>query len=201
MLNGVQTVVLDLDGTLYDKRGLAGRIVSRLWWCMPMLAAERLARRAMKHQEFESAEAFYEAFFAHMAKGHWWSGAMAAKWYSKVYMPTMVRMIRRYHHPREEVMAIVYEARQRGLQVAVFSDYGCVEDKLQALGIDMKLFDLLTDAPAMGGLKPAEKAMRRLMDRLKADPATTLFVGDRDDKDGASARIVGADFLLVNGNW
>ena len=43
--------------------------------------------------------------------------------------------------------------------------------------------------------------MRRLMDRLKADPATTLFVGDRDDKDGASARIVGADFLLVNGNW
>ena len=43
-LNGVQNVVLDLDGTLYDKTGLARRMVRRLWWCLPLLAAERLAQ-------------------------------------------------------------------------------------------------------------------------------------------------------------
>jgi FMN phosphatase YigB (HAD superfamily) len=32
---------------------------------------------------------------------------------------------------------------------------------------------------------------------MGAKPETTLFVGDRDDKDGASARSVGAKFLLV----
>ncbi len=198
VLQDVQTVVFDLDGTLYDKRGLAGRIVSRLWWCMPMLAAERLARRAMKNKMYDSAEAFYEAFFEQMAKGHYWTGKIADKWYNKVYLPTMVRAIHRYHHPREEVMAIVREGQRRGLTMAIYSDYGCVEDKLHALGIDPELFEVRIDAPATGGLKPAKGSVNKLMKMLGADPKTTLFVGDRDDKDGEAARVVGAKYLKIN---
>jgi FMN phosphatase YigB (HAD superfamily) len=33
--------------------------------------------------------------------------------------------------------------------------------------------------------------------RMGAKPETTLFVGDRDEKDGALARNVGARFLLI----
>ena len=189
--------MFDLDGTLYDKRGLAGRVVSRLWWSLPLLAAERLARRNAHYVQFASEEEFFGAFFATMARGHWWGPGMAAEWYNHIYLPTMIRLIRKYHHPRPEVMAILDECRERGLQMAIYSDYGAVVEKLEALGIDPKQFDLLISAPELGALKPSEPCARRVLEMLQADPKTTLFVGDRDEKDGASARSVGARFLLI----
>lgn len=198
VLNGVQTVVLDLDGTLYDKTGLARRMVRRLWWCLPLLAAERLARKNMHYVQYASQEEFFGAFFRHMSRGHWWTRSMAATWYHTTYMPTMIRLIRRYHSPRPEVMALVEEAKAKGLQLAIYSDYGCVIEKLEALGIDPSLFDLMVSAPELGALKPSEPCARRVMELLNAKPETTLFVGDREDKDGASAKAVGARFLLID---
>lgn len=196
--NGVQTVVLDLDGTLYDKTGLARRMVRRLWWCLPLLAAERLARKNMHYVQYASQEEFFGAFFRYMSRGHWWTRSMAATWYHTTYMPTMIRLIRRYHSPRPEVMALVEEAKAKGLQLAIYSDYGCVIEKLEALGIDPSLFDLMVSAPELGALKPSEPCARRVMELLNAKPETTLFVGDREDKDGASAKAVGARFLLID---
>ena len=45
---------------------------------------------------------------------------------------------------------------------------------------------------------PSEPCARRVMELLNAKPETTLFVGDREDKDGASAKAVGARFLLID---
>lgn len=197
VLNGVRTVVLDLDGTLYDKTGLAARIVKRLWWCLPLLAAERLARRNMHYTRYASQEEFFDAFFSYMARGHWWSKRAAASWYYTVYMPSMVRAIKRHHTTRPEVMELIAEAKKKGLQVAIYSDYGCVVEKLEALGVDPAQFDLMVSAPELGALKPSESCAKAVMEMLGAKPETTLFVGDRDDKDGASARSVGARFLLI----
>ena len=196
-LNGVQNVVLDLDGTLYDKTGLARRMVRRLWWCLPLLAAERLARKNMHYVQYASEEEFFGAFFRYMSRGHWWGVGVAATWYHTVYMPTMIRLIRRYHHPRPEMMALIEEAKAKGLTISIYSDYGCVVEKLEALGIDPSPFELMVSAPELGALKPSEPCARRVMEMLQAKPETTLFVGDRDDKDGASARSVGAKFLLI----
>ena len=55
-LEGIETVIFDLDGTLYDKTGLAKRVVKKLWWCLPLLAAERLARRNAHYVQFASEE-------------------------------------------------------------------------------------------------------------------------------------------------
>ena len=196
-LNGVQNVVLDLDGTLYDKTGLARRMVRRLWWCLPLLAAERLARKNMHYVQYASEEEFFGAFFRYMSRGHWWGVGVAATWYHTVYMPTMIRLIRRYHHPRPEMMALIEEAKAKGLTLAIYSDYGCVAKKLEALGIDPSQFELMISAPELGALKPSEPCARHMLELLQAKPETTLFVGDRDDKDGASARSVGAKFLLI----
>ena len=196
-LNGIETVIFDLDGTLYDKRGLAARIIRRLWWCLPLLAAERLARRNMHYVQYASAEEFFTAFFETMARGHWWGPNIAAEWYNFIYLPLMVRMIRKYQKRRPEAMAIMEECRRRGLRMAIYSDYGCVVEKLEALQIDPAQFDLLVAAPELGALKPSEPCARRVLELLEAQPETTLFVGDRDEKDGVSARNVGAHFLLI----
>ena len=174
VLNGVRTVVLDLDGTLYNKAGLSGRMVRRLWWCLPLMAIDRLAH------------------------GRLWRWIVSTPWHRRIYLPTMVDLIRRYQPVRPEVMALVAAAKAEGLQMAIYSDYGCITDKLEALGIDATQFALLVSAPELGDLKPSKACAEELLRRLKAQPETTLFVGDRDEKDGASARAVGARFLLIS---
>lgn len=196
-LNGVQTVVFDLDGTLYDKTGLARRMVRRLWWCLPLLMSERLARRKAHHVQFASEKEFFDAFFATMARGHWWGPKIAEKWYHTVYLPAMVRLIARHHAARPEAIELLEECQARGLKMAIYSDYGSVDDKLTALGIDKSQFSLVISAPELGALKPSKPCAQRVMDMLHADPKTTLFIGDRDDKDGEAARSVGARFVLV----
>ena len=197
LLNGIKTVILDLDGTMYDKRGLAQRMEKRLWWCSSFLMAERLARRNIHYTRFASEEEYLDAFFMHMSRGHWWSKSIAAFWYNQVYVPAMISLIRRYYSPRPEVMELLQQAKEQGLQLAVYSDYGNAEEKLEALGIDPLIFNLRISAPELGALKPSESCARDVMEMLGAKPETTLFVGDREDKDGASARAVGAQFLLV----
>lgn len=196
-LKGIKTVVFDVDGTLYDKRGLARRMVRALWWCLPLLAAERLARKHMHKVQYRSGEEFFDAFFTKMARGHWWNKTIAAEWYHHVYLPTMVRLIAKYHRPRPEVLALMDECKRRGISMAIYSDYGGVLEKLAALGIDDKQFDLIVDAPELGALKPSAESARKVMELLHADPQTTLFVGDREEKDGESAKNVGAHFLLI----
>ncbi len=197
ILDNCKTVIFDVDGTLYDKTGIAQKMVKRLWWCLPLLMSERLARRNMHYVQYASADEFFSAFFYQMARGHWWGPQIAEEWYTHVYMPAMVRIIRQSYHPRADVMAIVDECQKRGLQMVIYSDYGLVIDKLEALGIDPSRFELIISAPELGALKPSEPCARRLLEMLEADPATTLFVGDREDKDGASAQAVGARFLKV----
>ena len=168
VLSDVQAVVFDLDGTLYDKRGLAKRMVRRLWWCLPLMLTDRLA------------------------KGRVWRWIVSTRWHRKMYLKTMTELIEKHCPRREEVIELAQTAHRMGLKTAIYSDYGAVEEKLEALKVDTENFDLLITAPELGGLKPSKECV---------NPETTLFVGDRDEKDGAAARSVGAKFLWVNGEW
>lgn len=193
----IQTIIFDLDGTLYCNKGLAKQMVYRLWWCLPLLAAERRTRKRLENCRFASQEEFYEAYFAAMAKGHWWSAKIAHRWYEQVYMPTMIELIEIYCYPSFEVLNIVVLGLKRGLTMAVFSDYGCIKEKMETLGINEGCFRCCIDAPSLGGLKPEKSLIEDLLKILNAKPETTLFIGDRDDKDGEAARRVGAMYMRV----
>ena len=195
--DNIRTIIFDLDGTLYDKRGLARRMVRRLWWCLPLLAAERMARKTMHNHDFGSEQAFYDAFFSRMARGHWWSPRVAEKWYHHVYLPAMIRVIGKSCRPRDSVLQILDNTRDLPVTLAIYSDYGCVDEKLKVLGIDPSLFALRLDSPSTGALKPAKASVMKVMKALSAKPETTLFIGDRDEKDGAAARAVGAHYLII----
>ena len=194
----IQTIIFDLDGTLYHKRGLVRRMLLRLWWCLPLLISERIARKKIVTCAYDSPERFYEAFFQIMSKGHWWNAQIAQRWYHTIYMPTMVRIIATHQPPNTAVINLLHQAKQKGLVTILFSDYGCAEEKLQAIGLAPALFSFIIDAPTLGGLKPNKTVIYRLLERTGTDPKKTLFIGDRIDKDGGAAQAVGATFWNVS---
>ena len=196
--NNIQTIIFDLDGTLYHKRGLVRRMILRLWWCLPLLISERIARKKIVACTYESPELFYEAFFKTMARGHWWNDQIAQRWYHAIYMPTMIRIIAKHQQPNTAVINILYQAKQKRWVTILFSDYGSVEEKLQAIGLEPTLFSYIIDAPTLGGLKPNKTVICKLLEKTKTNPKNTLFIGDRIDKDGASAQAVGADFWHIS---
>lgn len=194
--SSIRTVIFDLDGTLYDKKGLACRMVCSLWWCLPLLLSERLARKKLDHQNYDTEEAFYTMFFDTMSRGHWWSASIARRWYENVYMPTMVQAIAGCS-PCSRALDIMKICQEQGMQMVLFSDYGWEKEKLQVLGIDPSLFAFCLNAPLFGGLKPERVTIKKLLNHIGAKAQTSLFVGDRDDKDGKSAQVVGAQFYNI----
>lgn len=193
----VKVVVLDLDGTLYDKHGLARRLVWGDLLELSFIVRERRARKEMRGQWYGNSEMFNKTFFANMVKGSPWTSSFIRWWYHTCYMPMMVRIIRKRYHPRGWVIDFVSACRQMGVGVVVLSDYSHTEEKLQALGLDVQLFDWVVSAPELGGLKPAKELMVAVAEKVGVAPSQCVVIGDREDTDGAMARAVGAEFWLV----
>ena len=191
-------IIFDLDGTLYDKSGLAGHLIRRalLQGRLGMLARERRARKELKGKSFGTEAAFYEALFARMSA----RPGRAARWYHGWYLPEMARQLRLHHRLRPWVQPLLEALAGQGIPVAVLSDYGAVREKLEALGLRPEAFRVVTDAPSCGGLKPCAAPFLAVAKALGVPPESCVVVGDRPDTDGAGARAAGMGFRLVRGD-
>jgi len=186
-------VIFDLDGTLYDKSGLARRLIlsSLVRGDLGLLRREQNARKKLRGLFFQSEEQFYQAFFAEFPNPD-----KARRWYFERYMPLMVNILQKKYSHYDWVPETINKLKNNQIRVVVFSDYGSVEDKLKAIGFDLKWADALCDAPALGGLKPCKESFAKLCDTLGVKPEECLMVGDRRDTDGLGAESVGMPFSL-----
>ncbi len=197
-LDNIECVVFDLDGTLYNKRHLPLRMVLADWRHLRLLRAERAARKQLAGRYFGSADALYEALFTTMSKSTGKSVEVVQKWYNEVYMPTMVRIIGKYHPLTDFACENLKLFKEKDIRIVVFSDYGFVNEKLAALQLSTTDYPLSTySAPEMGGLKPCKEAFENLLRTLQVKPENVLMVGDRLDTDGAGAASVGMPFYQV----
>jgi len=158
-----------------------------------MLKREQEVRKELRGRHFESEEAFYKAFFDLFANPE-----QARRWYFEVYMPDMVRILRKHYRMAPWVEKKVLESRANGQEVVVFSDYGCVREKLKAIGFNLDWADYLFEAPALGGLKPCKESFEKICQEMGMQPSECLMVGDREDTDGDGARSVGMAFQRVS---
>ena len=197
-LSTVDLVVLDLDGTLYDKRHLSLRMVMHALCDIRKMQAERHTRAKMKGMFLGNQQAFYNAFFSRMAQTLNTSVANIQQWYENRYMPLMVNLIGKHHHAGDWVMPFIQQCRSRGIKLVVLSDYDHAEDKLQALGLSPTLFDWVVSAPALGGLKPSPQLLHQVAQQMGVPVEKCLVIGDRQDTDGDMARATGAAFQLVH---
>lgn len=189
----MKAVIFDLDGTLYDKSGL----VKRLIWSqilrghLFMLGHERDVRRRIKGVDFGDEQNFSTAFF------NLFHNPNAKEWFYRYYLPDTVRILQRHYQVAPWVEQMVKKLRERGIKVAVFSDYSFVREKLEAIGFEIDWADYLFEAPVLGGLKPCKESFEKICRTMDVQPSECLMVGDREDTDGDGARSVGMAFEFV----
>lgn len=190
-------IVFDLDGTLYNKRGLSLRMVLHAPMDIRKMQAERATRASMKGMWLRDEKHFHDTYFQRMAARMHCSATAAEQWYNQHYMPLMVKMIGKYQPLNEWVLPFIHDCQHTGILLVLLSDYGFAKEKLQALGLSPTLFDWVISAPELGGLKPAPELMRIITERMGVAPQECLVIGDRDDTDGEMARSTNAPFRKV----
>lgn len=190
-------IVFDLDGTLYNKRGLSLRMVLHAPLDIRKMQAERATRASMKGIWLSDEKHFHDTYFQRMAARMHCSATAAEQWYNQRYMPLMVKMIGKYQPLNEWVLPFIHDCQHTDIKLVLLSDYGFAKEKLQALGLSPTLFDWVISAPELGGLKPAPELMRIITERMGVAPQECLVIGDRDDTDGEMARRTDAQFRKV----
>lgn len=194
----IDAVVFDLDGTVYDNKGLPFHLIKCNLTRLLTLQSERWARKAIKNIDFGTPEAVYKALFERMAAiCRSKNVEKYERWFHGTYIPQMTAIMALYYEPRPLFRELVEALHAQDIKVFVYSDYEAVAEKLTALQLDVKLFDGLLDAAQTGGLKPCKEAFGRMLETFGCNAATTLMVGDRDDTDGEGARSVGMPFYNV----
>ncbi len=190
-------VVFDLDGTLYDKHLLPLRMVLADWKHIGLLRAERACRKQLAGQYFGDEKALYTQLFSLMSQQTGKTAEQVAQWYTTIYMPTMAEMLRKHYTARPWVQHVFQTLEEQNIRIVVFSDYGCVAEKLEALQLTHYPLSIYS-APEMGGLKPCKEAFLNLLNTLAIKPENALMIGDREDTDGQGAKNAGMKFHLLN---
>lgn len=193
----IKAIIFDFDGTLYDFKGLTKKLLLSIPFSLFKAKAERETRRFFKGKSFASKEEFQNSYFSFLASKTHTSPEKAKKWYDSVYMKAMVKTLKRNFRKREDADKILKTLKENGIKTAVFSDYGLVEKRLEAVGLSPSLFDLCTDAETMGGLKPAKTSFEKVAELLKTESENCLMVGDRSDTDGKGALSSGMKFIQI----
>ena len=196
-LEGIKAVVFDVDGTLFDKSRLPLHLVLADPLYMFVLNNERKARKTLSGVYFGDERTYYETLYGKVAILSHLSAKRVKWWYDHRYMPTMIKVLKKHYKLRPWVSELLPALKAQGIKVAVYSDYGCVEERLATLGFKREWADVVADAPGMGGLKPCKESLLAVCQQLGVDPSETLMVGDKDETDGESARKCGMRFKLV----
>jgi len=199
----VRLVVFDVDGTLYDQRQLHRRIcLSLMRHCVARPRDLRLLRtlqvfRRLREELAEEASQDigrlqYERPAVQLRTSPDVVRAAVEHWMHE----HPLFYLRRYRYPGiERVFEIL---RASGRTTAIFSDYPA-EAKMRVLGLRADLYVSAIDADVQR-LKPHPLGLRLILERVGATPEESLYIGDRDDRDGECARRLGVHFLLRTRN-
>lgn len=197
-LTSIDGVIFDLDGTVYDKHFLPFRLtMGAIGMCrLGTFVAERLTRKAIRGTYYGSTEAFYTAFFKGIGIGIPALERRAKRWYTTEYWPLMLRTLEKHYRVRPWIVELIKDLKKAGKKVSVYSDYEDAEKRLQILGLDTSMVDVILTSPELGGLKPCKESMEAVARAMGVEPTRCLVIGDGKKADGQGAAAIGAQFIL-----
>ena len=202
----VRALLFDLDGTLYDQRRLRVAMARRLltahlrspwagWRTDRMLSAYRHAQERLRGQAPERRLDDAQLQLAARASGAAADevAACVERWMVQAPLPLLGGC------RRPAILDCLAWARRRDFRLGVVSDYPAAA-KLEALGL-RHWFDVVVAAQDDGvqRFKPDPTGLLVALQRLAVPAAEALYIGDRPDVDGETARRAGVAWLIVGG--
>ena len=196
----IDLVVFDVDGTLYDaqrlRRAMLWRLLHETWRArsvrtLRVLRTFRAVREVLGAQECANFEVLqYTHTAARVGCDAQAVRALVAQWMEREPLP----LLRACRHPQVE--AVFAGLRAAGKPIGVLSDYPA-QEKLRALELQAQVVVSATDAD-IARLKPHPRGLLAIVERAGVSAARTLMIGDRVDRDAASAQRAGAQALMIS---
>lgn len=200
-------LIFDVDGTLYHQKRLRRAMLlklARAYALRPfhgrrtlrILSAYRRAQESIReidtpHPDLAEAQIAYAVTKTGMA--HETVRECVAHWMEREPLPLLARLV----HPA--LTEVLETARQRGIRLAVVSDYPST-DKLRAMGL-ADYFEIVVAAqePEVGLFKPHPRGIQIALDRLGVSAEKALYIGDRPEVDAIAAQRAGVSCVIVGG--
>jgi FMN phosphatase YigB (HAD superfamily) len=192
-------VIFDLDGTLYRMR----------WFLRPALALRlfpycfRLSRFLKIRDRFSGVEmgsrdTLIDAVARELAIVERKPASAMRTWILEAFYPAFAAVMPLMRQSRHGVNDVLRSLRERGVRLAVLSDYGMIPERLAFLDIDRSFFDLFVSSEAAGALKPCPRPFAETAAQWGLAPAQVVVIGDRCDTDGAGAKRAGMHFIRIS---
>ncbi|MDR0945927.1 MAG: HAD hydrolase-like protein [Bifidobacteriaceae bacterium] len=190
------TVVVDVDGTLYFqprlRRAMAATIIRQVLrhpTCCRELLAVALFRRMREHATGTAPEPLYDRVARRLRLSPQAVAHAVAAWMDQ-------RPGQLLGHCRDAWLADRLAAfRAAGGQVVAWSDYPA-RAKLATLNVRVDACVDPDDA-RLTELKPSPQGLELAIEMSNGSPRSTVVIGDRDTRDGAAARRMGVQSIIV----
>lgn len=197
----IKLVIFDFDGTLYDKKGFAFRLVINNLSKAFVVLAERIVRKKIKGKDFGSAENYYNNFFTEMAKRNkFFTAKYYEKWYFERYLPSFCKILAKHYIADERVVRIFDYLHKNNITIAINSDYPFISKRMQAIGLDYQQNAQLHyfSSEDYGALKPATRPFLEIANKFNCEPSNCIVIGDRADTEGECAKKTGMNFIQIS---
>lgn len=194
----IEAVVFDFDGTLYEN-GYFFKFIFLIYNILhfKIFFSHRKVIAALRGNDFGTPELYSTKVFSEMAKRTGKSLETMQNWYYKIFKKTFCSILKRYCKPRKNFNDLCRFLKQNQVKTAIFSDYGFIGSRLEALNIELDCFDLLVSGETEGVLKPGPRPLLKIASHFGIAPEKVLVVGDRADTDGLAAENAGMNYYII----
>ena len=194
----IEVYIFDVDGTLYPQRPVRWHMLLKLMRHVllhPAAIGELMAlyhfRKLREEEQYKASpmEALYEVAARKAGISEERAAEAVQRWMFREPLP----LLKKYKY--EEIIRFINDRYAAGKQIVFYSDYPALE-KVQAMGAGFNRI-YVSGTGGLNEQKPSADAMRIILQNTGAEKSKIVYVGDRDRKDGASARIAGLQYYDI----
>ena len=197
--NDIKAVVFDLDGTLYElsfKVKLMFFLKNFKKWSL--FKAHREVQSEFRGRDFANGKDFYDAYLGAISKRTGKDVVSVEDWYFNRFEDTFSDILRDHGKKRENIFQLFGHLQTNDVRTAIFTDYGFIEKRLDALNIDLQNFEMLVSSELEGVLKPSARPLEKILKTMDISAKNVLMVGDNYNADGKSAEKAGMNFCIIS---
>ncbi len=186
-INDVDAIIFDLDGTIYNKKGLKLFFSLSFLHKLPLMLSYLKVRKNNYGVNYGNKKEFHQKIIEELAIKSSITTKESEK-FINLFMSKFVSILKHKYKPNDDIISVIDKYYNNGTKIVCLSDFSMVKERLLALNINIDKFTLIKSSEDYGTLKPATTPFIKIAEELNISPSKIIVVGDRDDTDGEGAR-------------